>query len=55
MNVKNISAKNSCAINEIVQESESTADIAGEIRCHSDENIQMADSLGNIVSEFTLD
>lgn len=25
MNVKNISAKNSCAINEIVQESESTA------------------------------
>lgn len=55
MNVKNISAQNSCAINEIVKKNESTADIAGEIRCHSDENIQMADSLGNIVSEFTLD
>lgn len=52
-NVKNISEQNNIAINEIVKKSESTADIAAEIRSQSDENIQMADSLGNIVSKFT--
>ncbi len=51
--VKNISEQNSTAINDIVKKSEYTADIAAEIRSQSDENIQMADSLGNIVDEFT--
>lgn len=55
MDVRKISAQNSSAINEIVKKSGNTADIAAEIRNESDENIQMADGLGEIVSEFTLD
>lgn len=55
MDVRKISAQNNSAINEIVRKSESTAGIATDIRSQSDENIQMADGLGEIVSEFTLD
>ncbi len=55
MDVRKISAQNNSAINDIVRKSESTADIATDIRSQSDENIQMADGLGEIVSEFTLD
>lgn len=53
MDVKDISEQNSIAIHEIVIKSESTADIALEIRSQSDENIQMADSLENVVNKFT--
>lgn len=53
--VSNISAQNKYAINEIVEKSESTADIAVEIQNQSEENRQMADSLEDIVSKFTLD
>lgn len=52
MNVKEISEQNSIAINEIVEKSENTADIAIGIRSQSDENIQMADSLEHIVNKF---
>lgn len=55
MDVRKISAQNNSAINEIVRKSESTAGIATDIRSQSDENTQMADGLGEIVSEFTLD
>mgnify|MGYP001131200940 FL=1 len=55
MDVRKISAQNNNAINEIVRKSESTAGIATDIRSQSDENTQMADGLGEIVSEFTLD
>lgn len=54
MDVRSISEQNSTAINEIVKKSESTADIAAEIRSESEENTKMADSLETIVSEFTL-
>lgn len=53
MDVKDISQQNSIAIHEIVKKSEGTADIAMEIRSQSDENIQMADSLENVVNKFT--
>ena len=53
MDVKDISEQNSIAIHEIVKKSEGTADIAMEIRSQSDENIQMADSLENVVNKFT--
>lgn len=53
MDVKDISEQNSIAIHEIVIKSEGTADIALEIRSQSDENIQMADSLENVVNKFT--
>lgn len=54
MEVRSISEQNSSAINEIVKKSESTANIAAEIWDESEENTKMADSLGVIVSEFTL-
>ena len=38
----------------IVKKSESTADIAAEILNQSEENTVMADSLEDIVSQFTL-
>lgn len=53
MNVKEISEQNNIAINEIVEKSENTADIAIGIRNQSDENIQMADSLEHVVNKFT--
>lgn len=55
MDVKKISAENNSAINEIVMKNENTASIATQIRNESDENIQMAGALGEIVNEFTLD
>lgn len=54
MNVKDISEQNNDAINVIVMKSESTALIADEILKQSEENTSMADSLGQIVNEFTV-
>lgn len=54
-NVKDISSQNSHAIVEIVEKSESTANIAVEIQNQFEENLQMADNLESIVNEFTLD
>lgn len=54
MEVKNIASQNRDAINVIVRKSESTADIASEILSQSEENTKMADSLDDIVSQFTL-
>lgn len=53
-NVKEISAQNSYAINEIVEKSESTANIAVEIQNQFEENKQMADNLETIVNKFTI-
>lgn len=52
--VKNIASQNRDAINVIVRKSEGTADIAAEILSQSEENTAMADSLDDIVSQFTL-
>lgn len=52
--VKNIASQNRDAINVIVRKSEGTADIATEILNQSEENTVMADSLNDIVSQFTL-
>lgn len=54
MNVKEISEQNSAAIEDIVRKSESTAGTAGEILEYAEENTQMADTLLEIVDEFTL-
>lgn len=53
-NVKEISTQNNSAINEIVEKSESTANIAVEIQSQFEENKQMADSLEDIVNKFTM-
>ncbi len=54
MDVQNISAENKEAITEIVEKSESTADIAVEIQKQSEANKVMADSLDEIVNRFRL-
>lgn len=54
MEVRDIASQNRDAINVIVKKSESTADIAAEILSQSEENTVMADSLDDIVSQFTL-
>ena len=54
MDVQNISAENKEAITEIVEKSESTADIAMEIQKQSEANKEMADSLDEIVNKFRL-
>lgn len=54
MDVRDISSQNSCAIGEIVKKSESTAGIAADILAQSEENTIMADSLEDIVNQFTL-
>ena len=54
MDVRDIASQNRDAINVIVKKSESTADIAAEILNQSEENTVMADSLEDIVSQFTL-
>lgn len=54
-NVNDISSQNSHAIVEIVEKSESTANIAVEIQNQFEENLQMADNLESIVNQFTID
>ena len=53
--VQKISAENNMAINDIVQKNENTANIAVSIQTQSEENRQMADSLGDIVNKFSLE